>query len=189
MTELPPFAGHVRDVLASRERSTSVLHHGTPSAVLLPLFLDERNIPHVWLLKKTDELRRHGGQVALPGGKVEPSDRSLLETALREAEEEIGLPPARVDVLGGLDPYPTITGFLVHPFVGFLREPFEPVLDPIEVARVFSAPLHQFGSEGEPRSVRVLAWTGLVPAYDVEGETVWGATAAILRTFARLVLR
>ena len=160
----------------------------TRAAVLMPLFLDDEGELSVWLLRKTEGTRRHAGQVALPGGKSEPHDLSLLETALREADEEIKLPRDAVEVIGVLDPYPTITGFVMTPFVGVLDRPFTPVPDQVEVARAFPARLATFAVEGEPREVSVLTWRRTVPAYEVAGEIVWGATAAILQDAAKRLL-
>ena len=161
---------------------------GTPSAVLVPLFVHDDGSTHVWLLRKSDALRRHGGQVALPGGKVDPLDRSLVETALREAEEEIGLSRSALEIVGQLERQPVITGYVVTPFVAVVSPGFTPVPDPGEVARVFTAPLSDFASEGSLREVSVLTFRRMVETYAVEGELVWGATAAILKRLARRVL-
>lgn len=182
--ELPAFARHVQSRLAGAPPSRNVLHRGTPSAVLAALF--ERDAePYVWLLRKSEKLRSHGGQVALPGGKADPGDASLVETALREAHEEVGLPREHVRILGALDPFPTITGYLVSPFVGLVPDDFAPVPDASEVARVFPARLATFASEPELRDVSVLSWRRLMPSYEVDGEIVWGATLSILQKLAR----
>lgn len=161
---------------------------GTPSAVIVPLFVQDDGSTHVWLLRKSDGLRRHGGQVALPGGKADPIDGSLLETALREAEEEIALSRDALEIVGQLERQLVITGFVVTPFVAVVAPGFEPVPDPGEVARVFSAPLATFAAPGVRREVRVLAFAREVETYEIEGELVWGATAAILGKLARKVL-
>jgi 8-oxo-dGTP pyrophosphatase MutT (NUDIX family) len=117
--------------------------------------------------------------VAFPGGKNDPSDDSLRTTALREAEEELGIPRARVDVLGRLDDCPTITGFTITPLVGWLPHDVAIVPNPSEVQRAFAAPIRTFL---EPPS-GVPPWRG----WSVDGELVWGATAAIIRGFAAIV--
>src|SRR5882724_1086668 len=137
MTE-DAFPDVLRRILAARfpcEQAAGIL---APASVLVPLFAPIAGAdPEVWLVRRADEMRLHGGQVALPGGKYETGDRDLLTTALREAEEEIGLFTSRVDVLGRLDDYVTVTGFVVTPFVGWIGEPFIPRPLASEVARVF----------------------------------------------------
>ena len=128
---------------------------------------------HVWLLRRQETMRRHGGQVALPGGKFEMLDADLRATALREAEEEVGLLPASVEILGALDDLVTGTGYVVTPYVGWLTGPFVPKAQQVEVARIFSAPLRAFCATPSGTFPRI----GLT----VEGEFVWGATFAILR--------
>jgi len=150
----------------------------TPAAVLLPLF-ERDGEAHVWLVRRPTTMRSHAGQVAFPGGKSDAADQSLLDTALREADEELGIPRARVDVLGALDDMLTITGYVISPFVGWIPHDIEPRPNPSEVARAFTAPLHAFL---EPPS-GVLPWRG----WTVDGELVWGATAAIVRGFVGIL--
>src|SRR3546814_4866005 len=110
-----------------------------PAAVLVPV--TDRAEPGVILTQRTKTLSRHPGQIAFPGGRVDPGDADVTAAALREAEEEIGLPPARVTVIGAADRYRTITGFEVTPIVGVV--PPDLVLTPheAEVAEVFEVPL------------------------------------------------
>jgi 8-oxo-dGTP pyrophosphatase MutT (NUDIX family) len=156
--------------------------------VLLPFFApSSEEAPHLWLVRRADGMRVHGGQVALPGGKSEASDADPLATALREAHEEIGLVPDDVNVLGALDDCVTVTGFAVTPFVGWIEKPFQPEPLASEVARVFAAPLAAF--EQPPRAVS-LTWGDakrIVLSYEAAGEIVWGATASILHNFVELL--
>ena len=124
-------------------------------------------------------MRSHAGQVAFPGGKHESGDASLLVTALRETEEELGIAPIRVDVLGALDDVRTITGFIVTPWVGWLADATGVRPNESEVERAFAAPLRSFlqPKSGAP------PWSGWM----VDGELVWGATAAILDDLVRRV--
>jgi 8-oxo-dGTP pyrophosphatase MutT (NUDIX family) len=151
---------------------------GTASAVLVPLFGKDGDC-HVWLARRSAALRRHAGQVSFPGGKRDPADASGLATALREAEEEIGLGSAAVDVLGQLDDLVTGTGFTISPFVGWVAAPFTPRLNPAEVERVFAAPLRVFFDK--PRGVPPFH------GHTIDGELVWGATGKILRDLVSLV--
>jgi 8-oxo-dGTP pyrophosphatase MutT (NUDIX family) len=118
------------------------LHVGPPrpAAVLLPIVLHAAG-PAVLLTQRTAHLRQHSGQVAFPGGRHEPADRTPVHTALREAHEEVGLEPSRVEVIGRLPEYLTGTGFQVTPVVGLVEPGFEVRPDPHEVAAVFEVPL------------------------------------------------
>lgn len=154
----------------------------TPAGVLVPL-LDRSEGVSVLLTRRTDALAKHPGQVAFPGGRVEETDRDQIEAALREAEEEVGLEPDRVDILGCLDPYLTITGFEVLPVVGFVAAPpvsFTP--DPGEVAAVFEVPLSFLLNSENHRKVRRKV-NGLDRAYyemPYEKHYIWGATAGMI---------
>jgi 8-oxo-dGTP pyrophosphatase MutT (NUDIX family) len=159
------------------------------ASVLLPLFaLEPGGDAWIWLVRRADMLRTHQGQVALPGGKWDEGDPDLVHTALRESYEEIGLPPEEVEILGTLDDLVTITGYVVTPHVGWIERPFTPEPHVIEVARVFASPLATFSREPVFRTISVSpAIERLVPVYEVEGETIWGATASILRSFTGLL--
>jgi len=145
------------------------------------------SIPELWLVRRAEGMRIHGGQVALPGGQRDPGDCDGLATALREAHEEIGLAPNDVEVLGALDDCVTITGFAVTPYVGWIERPFEPAPLATEVARVFAAPLSAF--EQPPKAMTVVWGSSkrIVLSYETTGEIVWGATATILQNFVSLL--
>jgi 8-oxo-dGTP pyrophosphatase MutT (NUDIX family) len=157
-----------------------------PAAVLLGLVASGQG-PAILLTQRTAHLRDHAGQISLPGGRIETGDDSIESAALREAREELGLDPARVEVLGQLPVYDTITGFRIHPVVGWIEPPLALVPDPFEVADVFEVPLawaldarnHERGSyerDGLRREFFVLRW---------QDRYIWGATAGILVNFAR----
>ena len=187
---VPParFADTVRRLLAARERAQAESSALQRASVLLALFAaGPEEAPHLWLVRRSEDVRTHRGQIALPGGKREPRDADFLATALRESHEEIGLRPSNVDVLGVLDDRETSTGYLITPYVGWILAPFTPEPLAAEVARVFSVPLAAFADE--PRRTRV-PWQGTereILSYEVAGEIVWGATAAILRHFIELI--
>lgn len=183
-----PTADTLRDRLGRRDRRVLPLGTETPASVLVALFVGPSGELRVWLLRKLDTLRRHAGQVALPGGKRDPEDRSALDTALREAEEEIGLPRTSPQVLGDFDDYFTTTGYVVWPHVAIVDACFEPVADPGEVARVFSSELAVFLETPTPQRISLFGSTREFPGYVIEGETVWGATSAILQDLARVLL-
>lgn len=168
----------LRARLASRVSVRAPKGAGKESAVLLALF-EHHGEAHVWLVRRASGLRQHSGQVAFPGGKRDPEDDSLLTTALREAHEEVALARAEADVLGQLDDYLTITGFTITPYVAWVRSDLALTPSAAEVARVFSAPVATFFD----------APTGLFPrmGYRVDGEWVWGATAAIARGLGAII--
>jgi 8-oxo-dGTP pyrophosphatase MutT (NUDIX family) len=168
----------LRRALAERSPRKLPLGSSTSAAVLVPLF-ERDGEAHVWLVRRPSSMRSHGGQVAFPGGKTDPADDSTLRTALREAEEEMGIGPSQVDVLGMLDDYHTVTGFTISPWVGWLPADLVVRPSPTEVERAFAAPLRALL---EPPS-GAWPWRG----WKVDGELVWGATAAIVRDLVEIV--
>ena len=137
----------------------------------------------VLLTQRTASLRDHAGQFAFPGGKMDPGDASPAATALREAHEEIGLPPGAVEVLGYLGAYLSRTGFRIIPVVARITPPFELALNPAEVSQAFEVPLPHL-MDAASYQLRSRDWRGIPRRfYAVEhgGRTIWGITAGILR--------
>ena len=135
------------------------------------------------LTLRTDSLPSHAGQIAFPGGKMEPGETDPLTTALREAHEEIGLAAGFVEPLGYLDAYRTGTGFRIYPVVALVRDGFALTLDTSEVAEAFEVPLDFLMDEGNHRT-HVRAWRGgerRFYAMPFEQRYIWGATAGIIR--------
>ena len=153
-----------------------------PAAVLVPLVCRPDGLS-VLLTQRTPHLIHHGGQISFPGGRMEGADASPEAAALRETEEEIGLTPDSVDVLGRLDDYVTVTGFHVVPIVGLLQPPLALIPDPFEVAEVFEVPL-RFIMDPANRQCRSRVTDQGVErffyALTYDGRTIWGATAAML---------
>jgi 8-oxo-dGTP pyrophosphatase MutT (NUDIX family) len=151
------------------------------AGVLVPVLLEPEGARLVYTLRK-NHLRDHAGQISFPGGAPEPGDESLLGTALREAEEEINLRPALVEVVGELEEmYIPPSRFLVRPFVGLLPQKAELTLDPEEVEAIFCVSL---GELMAPESFKKVIWERdghphEVPVFAVEGHEIWGATAAM----------
>lgn len=156
-----------------------------PAAVLLPLTERDERL-HLLLTERTHTVSDHPGQVAFPGGSVEPADADLVATALRESHEEIGLHPEQVEVVGFLPPQAVISGFAVQPVVGFYQPDFQPQLDSREVASVFEVPLdflldlgNLFRVDREKNGVILATYE-----YHHDGHRIWGATALMIRQFA-----
>ncbi|WP_218044711.1 CoA pyrophosphatase [Aestuariispira insulae] len=152
-----------------------------PAAVLVPIIEREDGLT-VLLTKRTDHLNDHAGQVSFPGGRVEPDDDSLIETALRETEEEIGLDRRHIETIGQLDRYITRTGFDVTPVVGLVRPPFSLSPDSFEVAEIFEVPLSFFMAR-ENHEKRSREWQGKTRYFYVMPYLeyyIWGATAGML---------
>jgi 8-oxo-dGTP pyrophosphatase MutT (NUDIX family) len=144
------------------------------------------DVPRVLLTKRASGLKHHPGQIAFPGGKVDPGDGGPIGAALREAEEEIGLPRAAVEVLGTLPPHETVTGYVVTPVLGWIRDPFDPVPEAGEVAEAFSVP---FAHVADPARfvIESRMWRGTRRRYYAVPwgpYYIWGATARILRVLA-----
>jgi 8-oxo-dGTP pyrophosphatase MutT (NUDIX family) len=160
----------------------------TDAAVLIGL-VERAGEPHLLLTQRTTHLRDHAGQISFPGGRVERWDASIAATALREAQEEIGLDPARVEVLGELAPYDTATGFRIHPVVGWLTPPLELRLDPYEVDDVFELPLAFVVEPGNHRrqSFRRGPLTRTYYVLPWQNRFIWGATAGILVNLSGLL--
>lgn len=154
---------------------------GKPAAVLIPILAGAPGLS-IFFTQRPETMKEHPGQIAFPGGSQDQGDKTLTDTALREAWEEIGLDPGLVRIIGSLSPYQTITGYRVTPVIGLIRKTFTPTLDAREVADAFEAPLgffldkanvqkHTAVYQGQPRRYY---------AFDYQGRFIWGATAAML---------
>jgi 8-oxo-dGTP pyrophosphatase MutT (NUDIX family) len=154
------------------------VHGGKEAAVLVPLYEDDGL--HAVFTRRRHDLRRHAGEISFPGGRRDAGEE-LVQTALREAHEEIGLPPDAVRVVGALPPTPTfVTNYAIYPFVGVIDPGFAWVLQHTEVDEVLELPLEELhAGYGERRLVR----RGIpfrTPTYEAGGHLIWGATARIL---------
>jgi len=160
----------------------------TPAAVLIAL-LDRPQGLSILLTQRTDHLSHHAGQISFPGGRIEDSDSDPIAAALREAEEEIGLSPARVEVLGRMSDYVTTTGFTIVPVVGALSGTITLTPDPFEVAEIFELPLafildpdHHLQKSRMLDGIERFFWQ-----LPFEGRNIWGATAGMLVEFSDLL--
>ena len=156
-----------------------------PAAVLVAL-ADGAGGPDLVLTKRSSALRHHPGQIAFPGGKQDPGDPTPEAAALREAQEEIGLDPAQVELLGRMAPHETVTGFSITPIVARIHGPFRPIPEAGEVDEVFRVPFDHVGDPARFRIERRI-WQGHWRAYYTVPwgpYYIWGATARILRSLA-----
>jgi 8-oxo-dGTP pyrophosphatase MutT (NUDIX family) len=152
-----------------------------PAAVLVPII--DRSEPTVLFTVRTQELASHAGQVAFPGGKIDPDDESPVAAALREAKEEIGIAPGLIEPLGYLDLYLTFSGFRILPTVARVRRDFSLTLNPREVAEIFEVPLAFLMTPGNLQR-RSREWKGISREYyaiPFGDRYIWGITAGIVR--------
>ena len=184
----------IRDLLNARsprpiEEQGSMLRH---AAVLIPLFKAESEY-RVLFTKRTDSVEAHKGQISFPGGRIEEEDGSPLETALREADEEIGLSRKDVTVLGQMDDARTVSSnYVVRPFVGLIPYPYDFKTSVQEVKDLLEVPFLVFlsgDSSGESYPVVYEGVTYQSLAYYYRGEVIWGATARIMQNLVDLVKR
>lgn len=185
---LEELAARTRQRLGARTRRVVPAGALVRAAVLVPLV--DRGEPCVVFAKRTEHVAHHRGQISFPGGVMDPADGSPLEAALRECEEEIGLPREAVEPLGFLDDTETVaTRFVITPVVGRVTRPVVWRPDGEEIEEVLEVP---WSALTDPRNVRVEVWErdGLprpMYFYDWRGTTIWGATARILTHYLELV--
>jgi len=160
-----------------------------PASVLVPLVMRPEAIT-VLLTQRTEELPSHAGQVAFPGGRYHVDDADAVATALRETEEEIGLPRHQVKVIGQLDTYATGTGYAITPVVGLVHPPLELKPDPREVADIFEVPL-RFFLDPVNHELRSAFWQGRERQFYVmpyQNRYIWGATAGMLKNLYHVLV-
>lgn len=174
-TRLPETGDHA---FIDLDKRTSI----RPAAVLVPV-IPRPGGATVLLTQRPDTMATHPGQVAFPGGKIDAGDASDVAAALREAEEEVGVDPASVSLIGRAAPYVTATAFRIMPVIGVLPADFKAVPDPTEVADVFEAPLEYVLEKANHRQSS-LVWKGKQRQFTEmswEGFRIWGVTAGIIR--------
>ncbi|MBT8561121.1 CoA pyrophosphatase [Polynucleobacter paneuropaeus] len=172
------------DIIAKRQAAGKI----TQAAVLIPLLLKEGGLS-VLLTQRTQHLHDHAGQISFPGGRMDPEDLTPENTALRESQEEIGLNPANVEIIGHLPQYLTVSGYSVTPVIGLVQAQAEYLHDEFEVADVFEVPLSFLMN---PANHQVRIWQsaqGMRRFYAMpyENRFIWGATAGMLRNLYHLL--
>jgi 8-oxo-dGTP pyrophosphatase MutT (NUDIX family) len=151
----------------------------TDAAVLIPLYLDEGDL-HAVYTKRRDDLKKHAGEISFPGGRPDFPDEDLMVTALREAEEEIGLPREEVEIVGCLPPVGTfVTNYKIHPFVGVIKPGHEWTPQPTEVEVVLDLSLRDVIAGHEMKRLLKKGVPIKTPTYTVDGNLIWGATGRI----------
>ena len=179
--------GRLRDLLSRRPAIEIDAPQHRRACVLIPLIRNGAQWS-VLLTQRAENLAAHSGQIAFPGGVVE-SGETLPEAAIREAEEEVGIPPQHVELIGRLDDVITHSGFLVAPFVGLIHEPIEYVIQEAEVVEVFEVPLEVLLDVGNPEVRYVPFRERRYPAYFYHygRYEIWGLTGRMLKAFLDLV--
>ena len=162
--------------------------NSTAAAVLILLYLADNEI-YFFLTKRTDELKHHKGQISLPGGTQEGNEK-LIDTALRETQEEIGINKTSISIIGTITPlFVPVTGFMIYPFIGYSLNKLNPKPDPVEVATIFSVNisdlLNKENRTTEKRNIR--GYDVQVPYFKLNDYQVWGATSMILSEFRDLI--
>ncbi|HWP60517.1 MAG TPA: CoA pyrophosphatase [Candidatus Acidoferrales bacterium] len=182
-------ADQISRLLRSRMPLVMSGHDFTAAAVLVPLQY-RADGEHLVLTRRASHLNHHQGQIAFPGGKIDPLDLDPLQAALRESHEEIGLRPKDIRVLGQLDQVTAGYNFIVTPFVGMIPHPYPFAINPEETAEVFTVPVAgllrqaRFKTEQRPPSSNR---TDPIYHFYYDGRDIWGATARIIKQFLELV--
>ena len=172
----------LRELLLTPETAAEMDAPGsTDAAVLIPLF-ERHGELHAVLTERRADLRRHGGEISFPGGRQDLPEEDLRGTALREAQEEIGLAPDAVDLVGALRPTGTfVTSYRIHPFVGVIEPGHQWLPQPAEVDAVLELSLPSLVRGYEVKRLWGRGVPLKTPTYTVDGHFVWGATARIVR--------
>ena len=177
----------LRELLLTPEQAAALDSPGgsTDAAVLVPLYLQGDDLVAV-LTERRHDLRRHAGEVSFPGGRQDFPEEDLRQTALREAEEEIGLPPDDVELVGALPPTGTfVTGYRIHPFVGLIDPGHKWTRQETEVESVLELPLPDLVDGFDLKRLIRRGVPIKTPTYTVDGNLVWGATARIVQQLLR----
>jgi mutator protein MutT len=178
---------NLRAILAKRPAIEIDAPQQRRACVLIPLIRDRRGWG-ILFTKRSENLAAHSGQISFPGGSVEAGE-TLEQAAIREAEEEVGIPPRHVELIGRLDDVVTHSGFLVAPFVGVVHEPFEYVMQESEVVEIFEVPLEALLDVRNPEVRYVPFRRKEYPAYFYHygRHEIWGLTGRMLKAFLDLV--
>jgi 8-oxo-dGTP pyrophosphatase MutT (NUDIX family) len=173
----------LRELLPTAEEAAAMESSGgsTDAAVLVPLYLDSGDL-HAVFTKRRDDLSRHAGEISFPGGRQDFPDEDLRVTALREAEEEVGLPPKEVELVGALPPVGTfVTNYKIHSFVGVIKPGHAWTPQPTEVEEILELSVPDLIAGHEMRRLVRKGVPFRTPTYTVGGNLIWGATGRIVQ--------
>lgn len=175
----------LKKALSQKQKLKIIDLNKTPAAILLPLH-ETNGEYYILFTRRTEKVEHHKGQISFPGGAYEKSDGNLLNTALRESKEEIGLNPELVDVLGELDDtVTTSTGYIISPFVGWIPWPITLTPDPVEVEEIIDVPVSiLLNKDYQRQEIRSINGKQIVMYfYHYKNRVIWGQTAKILHQF------
>ena len=184
------FKKFVTENLSARNKR-SIDFPGYKKSAVLILFMEKNGLPHVIMTLRTDKVSTHKGQVSFPGGGYDSTDKSFLDTALRETMEEVGIPPEEIEILGEFDEYISIMGYHVYVHVGAINRPHEYVVCRDEIDEMLEVPFSIFYNEEYNRCEKI-THDGRefdVYFYDFASTTIWGMTARIITDFARKIFK
>jgi len=182
---------HIKKRLTEHKSQDFLFSHtlkGVPAAVLFPLFF-KNNVAHLLFTRRTDKVEHHKNQISLPGGRQDEEDADLLQTALRETEEELGIQPEHIQILGRTDRFLTNTHYLVTPFVGVIPYPYHFKISHDEIEYLIEVPLLHLLDESnfETRTLKREGITWLLHYYHYQDEVIWGVTGFLLSNFFSIV--
>ncbi|MCX6012475.1 MAG: CoA pyrophosphatase [Chloroflexi bacterium] len=177
----------IQEILA-RSIKNKIETRLTRAGVLIPLFIKDGEY-HILLTKRTDRVKYHKSEISFPGGVYEPGDGGLMNTALRETFEEIGVLPSDIEILGEVDDLATISNYAITPYVGIIPYPYSFKLSKFEIEKLIEVPIRALLDKNNV-SKELLDYNGnpfVSPVYDFEENRIWGATARILNQFLNLI--
>ena len=172
----------LKQALSLRQKQRIVDSSRISAAVLLPIYYKQGQY-YILFIKRTEWVEKHKGEISFPGGTYEAQDKTLLDTALRESAEEIGLKPDDVEVLGELDETSVKTNYIITPFLAAIPWPYEFRVDGQETEAIIEAPISALLARGHSRQELRDGETVAVYHYNYQGRVIWGATAQILAEF------
>ena len=175
----------LKQILSQRQKQHIIDTSRIPAAVLVPLYIKHGEC-YILFTKRTEAVKEHKGQISFPGGTYEERDKTLLNTALRESFEEIGLMTGDIEILGELDDYPSVTSnYIITPFVGLIPWPYQFKMDRQEVEEIIEAPIAVFMEDNNLHLETELRGKkrNTVYFYHYHDSVIWGATARILNKF------
>ena len=181
----------LKKALSRRQKQHVTDAELAPSAVLVPIYRRQGQY-HILFTQRTEKVREHKGQISFPGGARWEGDKTLLDTALRESAEEIGLAPGQVEILGELDDTVTETShYVISPFVGLIPWPYRFQVDGWETEAIIEVPISALMDKGSLREETEVTGGQAVTSYfyHYQGKLIWGATARILHQFLDILAR